>query len=371
MGTLNASTTRRLAGGVVVLLLLIAGAALLLPTGARAGYIESRFTAPPPPDPAWESAGDPQVSQDHVAYKVGGDDDFRSGYVWQMGDPTAVAWPQFAYCTSFDYANWDADDVIVYCRRSEDAPDEVRVTNGVLDFQLNLGDGAARNPRIDGVIVVWQEMADGQWDIMSAELDSETLAVTERTAVCAAAGDQTRPDVAGGVVVWQDHRRGQWDIYGRNLNLGGEKRICGDPASQTHPSIDSHWVAWEDRRNHGFGADIYARNAYCYTASNKWKIGPVRAVCHARGDQLQPATGWGYIVWSDWRNADDHLPDYPPNTEIRGYRIPSKKSFRITTSTAMQIDPDIDYRTVVYTELSGTHMGAPANGIVKGARLQP
>ena len=245
------------------------------------------------------------------------------------------------------------------------------MTNGVLDYKLNAGAGAARYPRIDGVIVVWQEMVGDHWDIMAAELDIDTLAVSERTTVCDAADDQTRPDVGSGVVVWQDHRSGRWDIYGRDLNLGGEKRICGDAASQLNPSIDDQWVAWEDRRNRGSGTDIYARKAYCYTASNKWKLGALRAVCRARGDQLQPSTGWGYIVWTDWRNAGDHLADYPPDTDIRGYRIPSKKSFLITPTTAMQTDPDIDYRTVVYSEFSGTHMGAPANGLVKGVHLQP
>ena len=84
---------RRHSGGLVLMLFLLVGLALALPAGARAGYIESRFTAPSPPDPTWESAYDPQASQDKVAYRVAGDDDFRSGYVWWMSLPDAVAWP--------------------------------------------------------------------------------------------------------------------------------------------------------------------------------------------------------------------------------------------------------------------------------------
>jgi beta propeller repeat protein len=376
MGTDRTISPRIHAGAciVLVLLILLAAAALALPPRAAAGYVASRFTAPSPPDPAWENAAAPQVSQGKVAYHVSGDDDFYSGYVWGVGGAAASAWTQFAHCWTFDYANWDPGDVVVYGKNIEEGPDEVWVTDGTVNFKLNLSLGNARYPRISGVNVVWQEQVSGDWDIMAAQLDSDTLAVARRFTVCGAAGDQTRPDVDGDHVVWQDHRSGQWDIWSRKLGAGGTKLVCGNPATQANPTVAEHWVAWEDRRNvaAGYSTDIYARKAWWYATPNQWKLGAVRAISHAKGRQLQPAAGRDYIVWEDWRNAADHAEFYPPNVDIRGYRIPARRQFRVSPDTTyMYVDPDIEYGTVVYAEFDSTHMTQPWGGLVKGAILQP
>lgn len=379
MGTGTVITWRGSRTGLVILLLLTAGLTAAPGAAARtryiesrlsdpSGYVESRFTAPSPADPEWESAWTPRVSEDRVAYRVIDDED--SAWVWQIGQTDAVAWPQFSRCMSFDYACWDPDSVVVYGTYRDVTAEAVWVTNGTLDYKLNQGTGAARYPRIDGRLVVWQEMVGGHWDIMAAELDMDTLAVTRRFTVCAARDDQTRPDVSGSMVVWQDHRDGQWDIYGRNLELGSERCICGDPAGQKDPSVDGIWVAWEDKRDRSRGADIYARTASCVSAASVWQLGPERAVCRAPGDQLEPCVGSGYVVWTDWRNASRRVSDVPPDTDIRGYRIDSRQSFVITPSTAMQTTPDISGLTVVYAEYSDTHMGEPSRGLVKGVGLR-
>jgi beta propeller repeat protein len=358
---------------IVVALVLIVLAMAALPSVASAGHIASRFTVPPPPDPEWKNQGGAQVSQDGVAWRVSGDDMFMMGYVWKIGDAAATERSEFRWGSSFDYANWDTSHVAVYCLNWEEAPDEVWVSNGTLTQKLAGGVNDARNPRISGTMVVWEERVAGSWDIRAAQIDMDTLAPDRTWIVCDAAGDQKSPDADGSVVVWQDKRSGQWDVYIRSLSLGNAKRLTTSPKKQVHPRIYDRWVVWEDYRNAGYGADVYARRApqvWSAEAGWHWELGAVRQVCHARKNQLQPDVGGGFVVWTDWRNAGPLVDDDPPDTDIRGYEISSRDRFRITTADGMERSPDLEYRTVVYSSYQSTHMGQPWGGRVKGAHLQ-
>lgn len=360
---------------LVAVLVTAASAALAaaLPSVAGAGPIASRFVVPPPAD-SWESQGGPQVSQDGVAWQSGGDD-LSMGYVWKIGDAAAAERDEFRWASSFDYANWDTSHVVVYCLPWEDTPHEVWVSDGTTSRKVAGGVNDARNPRIWETIVVWEERVAGNWDVHAAHLDIDTLAVTDTWVVCGAAGDQKSPDVNNSVVVWQDKRSGQWDVWARDARgRHGAKRLTTSPKKQVHPRIYDGWVVWEDYRNGGYGADIYARRArrvVTVEAGEHWKVGATRTVCHARKDQLQPDVGGGFIVWTDWRNARPLTgeDDDPPDTDIRGYDIRSRKQFRIT-GAGMQKSPDLEYRTVVYTEYEYTHMSQPWWGRIKGAHLQ-
>ncbi len=360
---------------LVAVLVTAASAALAaaLPSVAGAGPIASRFVVPPPAD-SWESQGGPQVSQDGVAWQSGGDD-LSMGYVWKIGDAAAAERDEFRWASSFDYANWDTSHVVVYCLPWADTPDEVWVSDGTTSRKVAGGVNDARNPRIWETIVVWEERVAGNWDVHAAHLDIDTLAVTDTWVVCGAAGDQKSPDVNNSVVVWQDKRSGQWDVWARDARgRHGAKRLTTSPKKQVHPRIYDGWVVWEDYRNGGYGADIYARRArrvVTVEAGEHWKVGATRTVCHARKDQLQPDVGGGFIVWTDWRNARPLTgeDDDPPDTDIRGYDIRSRERFRIT-GAGMQKSPDLEYRTVVYTEYEYTHMSQPWWGRIKGAHLQ-
>jgi beta propeller repeat protein len=305
---------------------------------------------------------------------VSGDDDFEMGYVWRIGDAAATERSEFRWASSFDYANWDPGHVVVYCLPWEEGPDEIWVSDGTTSLKLAGGTNDARNPRISGTMVVWEERVAGSWDIHGTQLDIDTLAPGKTWIVCDAKGDQKSPDVDGSVVVWQDKRSGQWDVWVRNLSLGTAKRLTTSPAKQVHPRVADRWVAWEDYRNTGYGADVYARRAlqvWSAEAGWHWQLGAVRTVCHARKHQLQPDVGGGFIVWTDWRNAGPLVDDDPPDTDIRGYEISSRDKFRVTTDDGMERSPDLEYRTVVYTSYQSTHMGQPWGGRVNGAHLQP
>jgi len=359
---------------VFVALVLVALAMAAIPSVASAGHVASRFTVPAPPDPEMENQVSPQVSQDGVAWRVSGDDMFMMGYVWRIGDAAAAERNEFRWGSSFDYANWDTSHVVVYCLDWEEAPDEVWVSDGTTSLKLAGGVNDARNPRISGTMVVWEERVAGSWDIHGTQIDVETLAPGKTWLICTAAGDQKRPDVDGGVVVWQDKRRGQWDVYVRNLSLGVAKRLTTSPAKQTAPRIDDGWVVWEDYRNSGYESDIYARRArqgWDEEDGWRWELGAVRTVCHARRHQLQPDVGGGFIVWTDNRNVWELVGDTAPDSDIRGYEIRSRDRFKITgTDDGTQLSPDLEHMTVVYASYSSTHMGQPWGGRIKGAHLQ-
>ncbi len=357
----------------VVVLLTLAAVWWAPAAGADADpYVESRFTAPEPGgEYAWSiSQYAPRVSAGQLAYCEVDGDETHTPFVWTIGEATATAWsaPGTWNMRNPDHSYSDGRGLLVYQVPGETGHDEVWASDGATTIKVNEGTDHARFPRIDGDIVVWQQFVNDRWDIMAARIAADSLAVTKRTTVCGARGDQARPDISGTVVVWQDLRSGQWDIYGRDLTQRAEIRICGAYQAQTSPSVCDGWVAWEDKRNWGHGTDIYASRFE--VLSSGWRVDVPRRVCRVPGDQTQPRVGQDCIVWTDWRDADPRTQEIP-DTDIRVYRIAARRTFKLTSGTAMQTDPDVDGLTVVYTAFDDTSMGQPAHGRVAGAVLRP
>lgn len=338
---------------------------LSLPAAARAGYITSQFQAPAAPNPDWQSQFDPHVSGGNVAYRLDSLDDTAGAYIWTIGEPSAVAWTQFAG-GEYDYARWPAKDVVVYAHRDYDTfATTIWVTDGVTSAQISEPGPTASHPRIQGAVAVWQQGGD----IKAVELDPSTLLPSRRWDVCSARGVQSHPDVDAGVVVWQDRRKGDWDIYARDLYHGAEKCICGARSRQTDPAVGGGWVVWVDRR--GADDDIYGRPAAWVAAPNVWRLGRTLAVCTAPGAQREPVAGGGYVAWTDGRfstRLNDHgVPDW----DIRAYRLSARKAFRVTSESGTETSPSLDGDTLAWASLQDEHMIGPYFGRIMGVTLAP
>jgi beta propeller repeat protein len=338
--------------GVVVFLgMLLLG----VPPTAGASHIASRFNGPALPDPTWDTTVTPQIGSGKVTYQIESTDGDHWGFTWSIGAIAAVALDEIVPARRFDRS---ANGFVVYDRFNAGDKMEVWVTDGVMNTKIAGGTTSACYPRVYGDTVVWQDDRNGSWDIYAANLDPATHAPLGTSRICGAKGTQSRPDVGDGWVVWQDKRSGQFDIWGKDLASGGPLPLCRHSGSQEAPRTDGQWVVWVDWRNVGWGADVYGK-----------RMGlSARPICHAKKNQKEPDVSSGFVVWTDWRLVTSGGDDLV-NTGIRGYDIPSKAGFVISSAAGTEWSPDMDGAQVVYTECSDTHMGSPWYGVIRGANL--
>ncbi len=148
---------------------------------------------------------------------------------------------------------------------------------------------------------------------------------TKNTVVCTANGLQQKPvacsDEADGViVVWEDYRNSNFDVYAQKLNSAGVAQwtkdgvlLCNSAVSQTVPVVASDgsggaYVAWKDARPGGGATDLYAQHinsdgslAYGATGS-----GIAVATDAAAPDHLaicSDGSGNAFVAWEDSRTT--------------------------------------------------------------------
>lgn len=173
----------------------------------------------------------------------------------------------------------------------------------------------------DGVIVVWQDYRQDNFDIYAQKIDltGKVLWKEDGIPVCAAAHGQVFPQVAedglGGVIVtWHDYRSGTEDIYAQWVGVDGNLfwqeggvAVCQEPGTQWYPRIINDRafgtiICWVDRRRGN--QDIYAQKLDNY-GKPVWPAGGVE-VCAAEGNQDNPVLvfdrqGGAIIAWQDLR----------------------------------------------------------------------
>ncbi len=148
---------------------------------------------------------------------------------------------------------------------------------------------------------------------------------TKNTAICTAAGLQQKPVVCsdeadGVIVVWEDYRNNNFDVYAQKLNSDGIAQwtkdgvlLCNSTVSQSVPVVASDgsggaFVAWKDARPGGGGTDLYAQHinsdgslAYGATGS-----GIAVATDAAAPDHLaicSDGSGNAFVAWEDSRTS--------------------------------------------------------------------
>lgn len=137
------------------------------------------------------------------------------------------------------------------------------VTNNATD-QVEL----SGTPYEDGLLVVWRDIRNGNWDIYGQKLSASGFTDWDaygNSSICTAAGTQSSPRVVsdgqgGGYVVWEDLRGADLDIYAQHVERYGQLQyglggvpVCTAASNQIEPRLDSdgnggYIVTWLDDR---------------------------------------------------------------------------------------------------------------------------
>ncbi|MCK4998013.1 MAG: hypothetical protein KAS23_00710, partial [Anaerohalosphaera sp.] len=162
-----------------------------------------------------------------------------------------------------------------------------------LGFAVSLSDDDQEMPDIDGSLIVFQQLVEGDWDIYAAEISDPQNPLV--LAVAAFTNDQTAPAVSGSIVVWQDFVDTDFGIYGTDINDSDNVFTIADyeqdQADQVAPAIQGNTVVWAD--NYYGDWDIYAADISNTSAPVVFSVTPFT------GDQTSADVFGTNVVWQD------------------------------------------------------------------------
>ncbi|MBI3364951.1 MAG: hypothetical protein HY033_08595, partial [Ignavibacteriae bacterium] len=214
----------------------------------------------------------------------------------------------------------------VYCQRVDGSGNSLwtpgglplATTTGYQYYPQAISDGAG------GLYCVWQDNRYGvDYDIFIQHTSSAGVPLwfSNGTLVCNASGHQYNPqliaDGLGGViVVWQDKRNGNFDIYAQRYNAAGQalwpgngQPVCAGVGDQVEPKLVTDTqggaiITWTDYRAGTGFADIYAQRMLV-NGQRAWKVDGV-PVCLATNTQwnvqlVADGLGGVIVVWQDRR----------------------------------------------------------------------
>ena len=199
-----------------------------------------------------------------------------------------------------------------------------------------------RWPAIHGNIVVWQDGAEGDYNIFGADLTTTLkagitdLASPTEFAVADFERDQRRPAVYRTTVVWQDSYFGNEDILSADIwqrNNPIDFGVTLEEFDQQRPAVWGDIVVWAD--NYFGDMDIYA-------ADISDPDNPVEfAITTNEQEQTNPDIDRNIVVWQDNRNGA---------WDIYGYNLTTRREFQITDNPHDQTNPAISGNTVVWED---------------------
>ena len=209
--------------------------------------------------------------------------------------------------------------------------------------------GAQQAPRISNHILVYEDNATGDWDILAKELTTQQIYPVYR-----GPGDQRAPAISGDLVVWQDNRNGKWDVYGRHLSGGSEFPIAVGPGDHTHPRVSGAQVVWENSLGGG-PTSIVTQNL---------STGQPFTLSVAGTTNLAPDLNGTLIVWqSTAATSTLGLPAGPAPAagwQIVGYDLRTGQAQPLSSGPGDHTAPSVDNTSVVWVTTLSAAGAVPA-----------
>jgi hypothetical protein len=191
--------------------------------------------------------------------------------------------------------------------------------------------GTQKRPVIaanDETIIAWEDNGRGNYDIYAQKVgkDGSISWLTDGMPVCSSPLSQLDPKLilnsdGGMIFVWDDYRNSDWDIYAQRLNASGDQvwerngvEVCAASGTQYFPQIvgskgSSAIIAWEDYRSNK-KYDLFAQKI-SDSGKSMWEKDGI-PVCVTNGGARDPqladdGKGGVVIVWTDYRNGSSDI----------------------------------------------------------------
>lgn len=198
------------------------------------------------------------------------------------------------------------------------------------EWQITPSDSNAREPDLQGDLVVWEDDRTGDWDIRA-----KNLWTGYEYSVVQHEGNQRRPDISGDLVAWEDGRSGEWDIWARRLSTSRVYPVTRSPGVQSRPAVSNGLIVWEDTRIET-DSNIWGRR---YSGGGEFRI------TNSTGWEDRPEVSGGTVVWRS-------QPHARTNSDIQGKRVVGKRNrvFNIAGGPSDQWSPKISGSVVIWVD---------------------
>jgi beta propeller repeat protein len=158
------------------------------------------------------------------------------------------------------------------------------------------------------------------------------------TAVADATRGPKNPSVRGRWVVWQDQSSGNYEIYARDTRgTSSVVKVTSTVLNQENPRTDGHYVVWQGRQSAG--------NWCIYISDLASNGAPQQVTFGSTADQINPVIEWPWVVYQ-WRPVSKQNASW----QLRALNLLTGHSVPVWTSTADQLDPDIQKGRVVWQD---------------------
>lgn len=191
-----------------------------------------------------------------------------------------------------------------------------------------------------GWYVVRVRLVDSLGNVAHASklVQVQNLAAGEATVADASRG-AAGPHARGDWVVWQDRAEGSWNIVGRRLTAPSApvQPITTGSAAQENPYTDGRYVVWQGRRENG-AWDIWIRDLNTFAPASRVTSSPER-------NDIKPVIDWPWIAFQSRPVNDSQAP-----WQIRAINILTGENFLVNPSTENQQDLDIHAGRIVWQD---------------------
>ncbi|HHS14371.1 MAG TPA: T9SS type A sorting domain-containing protein [bacterium] len=204
-----------------------------------------------------------------------------------------------------------------------------------------------------GVVAVWQDYRNLEYDIYAQRIDSSGTALwsADGIEICTYSDHQLSPVITQSdtlfIIAWQDNRNGNSDVYAQALSSEGVPLwshqgipVCTELGTQMQLSIcpgpqGGAILTWSDNRNM---YDIYAQ-ALSADGSPQWQTGGMPVIAY-EGYQYQPqalsnGAGGAFVIWLDNRTMSD-LNLYAQQIDMNGNRMWAGEGVPVTVANGTQ-----------------------------------
>ncbi|MCK5801078.1 MAG: hypothetical protein KAI47_28015 [Deltaproteobacteria bacterium] len=132
-----------------------------------------------------------------------------------------------------------------------------------------------------------------------------------------------------------------------DLATGKEKPLSPGPGAQSFPRIDGDQVVWVDGRNKGPALLGTKGNhdIYYYNLTKRQEL----AITRDAAVQLEPDVSGKWVVWEDWRASPGGDPAVnKSNSDIYAYNLKTHQEVQLTNFPGRELSPRVDRDRVFF-----------------------
>ncbi len=198
-----------------------------------------------------------------------------------------------------------------------------------LERPITTGAQVQQSARIDGSLIAYENWGS----TLEIRVHDAATGADRQVTPSLVPGSESQPDVSGQRVVYVSNRGNSADIFLYDLQSNTETGIRTDRSDSQRPAVSGDWVVWQESTGGGDDPDIVLYHV---------PTGATKVLTDSGSWQGNPDVDGRIVVWEDNRDG---------NAEIYMHDIHANVTRRITSNPARQRSPRVQGNLIVWEDL--------------------